>query len=86
MKPGPVKLSVVITSLDGCVNLERCLPALMAQSFLNFEVVIALCGSLDGSLSVLEVLRRRLPFKLVVIALERVPEVALRSTQSAFPP
>ncbi len=67
-----MKLSVVMTSLDSCANLERCLPALMAQSFLEFEVVVAVRGSLDGSLSVLEMLRRRLPFKLVVIALKRV--------------
>jgi glycosyltransferase involved in cell wall biosynthesis len=72
VKPDPVKLSVVMTSLDACVNLERCLPALAVQSFLDFEVVIALRGSLDGSLTVLEILRRRLPFKLVVIALGRV--------------
>jgi glycosyltransferase involved in cell wall biosynthesis len=71
-KPDPVKLSVVMTSLDSCVNLERCLPALASQSFLEFELVIAVRGSLDGSLSVLEMLRRRLPFQLVVIALERV--------------
>jgi glycosyltransferase involved in cell wall biosynthesis len=68
-----VKLSVVMTSLDSCANLERCLPALTAQSFLEFELVIAVRGSLDGSLSVLEMLRRRLPFKLVVMALGRVP-------------
>jgi glycosyltransferase involved in cell wall biosynthesis len=67
-----VKLSVVMTSVDACVNLERCLPALASQSFLEFELVIAVRGSLDGSLSVLEMLRRRLPFQLVVIALERV--------------
>jgi glycosyltransferase involved in cell wall biosynthesis len=73
MKPASLKLSVVMTSADSCANLERCLPALMAQSFLEFEVVVAVRGSLDGSLSVLEMLRRRLPFKLVVIALERVP-------------
>lgn len=72
MKPVSLKLSVIMTSLDSCANLERCLPALMAQSFLEFEVVVAVRGSLDGSLSVLEMLRRRLPFKLVVIALERV--------------
>jgi glycosyltransferase involved in cell wall biosynthesis len=71
-KPNPVKLSMVMTSLDACANLERCLPALTEQSFLEFELVIAVRGSLDGSLSVLEMLRRRLPFKLVVIALERV--------------
>jgi glycosyltransferase involved in cell wall biosynthesis len=73
MKPASLKLSVVMTSANSCANLERCLPALMAQSFLEFEVVVAVRGSLDGSLSVLEMLRRRLPFKLVVIALERVP-------------
>jgi glycosyltransferase involved in cell wall biosynthesis len=67
-----VKLSVVMTSLDSGANLERCLPALTAQSFLEFELVVAVRGSLDGSLSVLEMLRRRLPFKLLVIALERV--------------
>jgi glycosyltransferase involved in cell wall biosynthesis len=72
VKPASLKLSVIMTSLDSCANLERCLPALIAQSFLEFEVVIAVRGSLDGSLTVLEMLRRRLPFKLVPIALERV--------------
>jgi glycosyltransferase involved in cell wall biosynthesis len=72
-KPEPVKLSVMMTSQDACANLERCLPALTLQSFLEFELVIAVRGSLDGSLSVLEMLRRRLPFKLVVVALGRVP-------------
>jgi GT2 family glycosyltransferase len=72
VKPASFKLSVVMTSLDSCANLERCLPALTLQSFLEFELVIAVRGSLDGSLSVLETLHRRLPFKLAVIALERV--------------
>ena len=76
MKPDPVKLSVVMTSVDGCANLERCLPALASQSFLDFEVVIAVRGSLDGSLTVLEILRRRLPFKLTVVALGRVSNSA----------
>jgi glycosyltransferase involved in cell wall biosynthesis len=67
-----VKLSVVMTSADSCTNLERCLPALTLQSFLEFELVIAVRGSLDGSLSVLEMFRRRLPFELVVIALKYV--------------
>ena len=79
MKPNPVKLSVVMTSLDARVNLERCLPALAAQSFLDFEVVIALRGSLDGSLTVLEMLRRRLPFKLEVVALGRVSNSVARA-------
>jgi GT2 family glycosyltransferase len=85
MKPASFKLSVVMTSTDSCANLERCLPALTSQSFLEFEVVVAVRDSLDGSLSVLEMLRRRLPFKLVVIALERVPNsVALsRATQAS---
>jgi glycosyltransferase involved in cell wall biosynthesis len=69
-----VKFSVVMTSLDACANLERCLPVLMTQSFLEFELVVAVRGSLDGSLSVLEMLGRRLPFKLVVVALERVSD------------
>ncbi len=67
-----MKLSIVMTSQDACTNLERCLPALAVQSFLNFELVIVLRGSLDGSLTVLEILRRRLPFKLEVVALGRV--------------
>jgi glycosyltransferase involved in cell wall biosynthesis len=72
VKPASFKLSVVMTTVDACANLERCLPALTAQSFLEFEVVVAVRGSLDGSLSVLEMLRRRLPFQFVVIALECV--------------
>jgi glycosyltransferase involved in cell wall biosynthesis len=74
-----VKLSVVMTSLDGCANLERCLTALTLQSFLEFELVVAVRGSLDGSLTVLEMLCRRLPFKLVVVALERVSNSAALS-------
>ena len=74
-----MKLSVVMTSLDGCTNLERCVPGLVAQSFLDFELVVVLRGSLDGSLSVLEMLGRRLPFKLVVVALGRVSESAALS-------
>ena len=88
MKPDPVKLSMVMTSQDGCANLERCLPALALQSFLEFELVVAVCGSLDGSLSVLEMLRRRLPFQLVVIALERDPSLSAtalaRKTYGSF--
>jgi glycosyltransferase involved in cell wall biosynthesis len=73
-----MKLSVVMTSSDGCANLERCLPALRLQSFLEFELVVAVRGSLDGSLSVLEAFRRRLPFKLEVVSLGRVSTLEAR--------
>lgn len=52
MKGGPEAVaSVILVNWNGRANLERCLPALAAQTRRDFEVVVADNGSSDGSLA-----------------------------------
>ena len=62
-------LSVIVPTHNRLKLLEGCLAALEAQSFTDFEVVVAVDGSTDGSVTMLESVKRRAPFKLEVLVL-----------------
>jgi GT2 family glycosyltransferase len=51
-------VSVVIANWNGRSHLERCLPALEAQTLDSFEVIVVDNGSIDGSV---QMLRSRFP-------------------------
>jgi len=43
------RVSVVVVNWNGLPHLQRCLPALLAQTFTDFEVILVDNGSTDGS-------------------------------------
>jgi GT2 family glycosyltransferase len=48
------RCSVIVANWNGRSDLERCLPALRAQTFIDFEAIVVDNGSSDGSLELLE--------------------------------
>lgn len=71
MSGGETGLAVLIAAHDQHEPLRRCLDSLVAQTQdpVDFEVIVADCGSSDGSPEVLEALKT--PFELRVLKLER---------------
>lgn len=63
------KISVIVPTFNRRALLEGCLKALTAQTFTDFEVIVAVDGSTDGTVALLESLRRRAPYRLEVLAL-----------------
>ena len=68
MTPAP-KISVIVPTHNRRALLEGCLSALTAQTLDHFEVIVAVDGSSDGTLALLESLKRRSAYPLEVIAL-----------------
>jgi glycosyltransferase involved in cell wall biosynthesis len=62
-------LSIVIPTHNRLKALEACLAALEAQTYQDFEVVVAVDGSTDGSVTMLESVKRRAAFPMVVLVL-----------------
>ena len=65
----PPKISVIVPTHDRRALLEGCLAALTAQSFTDFEVIVAVDGSTDGTVALLESIKRRSSYHLEVLAL-----------------
>ena len=63
------QLSVIVPTHNRRALLEGCLAALAAQSFDDFEVIVAVDGSTDGSVAVLESIKRRSAQHVEVLAL-----------------
>lgn len=74
-----MKLSVIIPTHDRRALLERVLAGLEAQTYRDFEVIVAVDGSTDGTTTLLEAIRRRDPFTLVVIALPQGGQARARN-------
>lgn len=74
-----MKLSVVTPTHDRMAMLERALAGLEAQTYRDFEAVIAVDGSTDGTLAMLEALGRRAGFGLTVIPLEQGGQARARN-------
>jgi glycosyltransferase involved in cell wall biosynthesis len=62
-------ISVIVPTFNRLELLERCLSALEVQTYREFEVVVAVDGSTDGSVTLLESVKRRAPFALTVLVL-----------------
>ncbi len=62
-------LSIIVPTFNRRALLEGCLSALSGQTFTDFEVIVAVDGSTDGTVAVLESIKRRSPYHLEVLAL-----------------
>lgn len=65
----PPQISVIVPTHHRRALLEGCLTALTAQSFTDFEVIVAVDGSTDGTVALLESIKRRSSYQLEVLAL-----------------
>lgn len=70
MTPAP-KISVIVPTHNRRALLEGCLAALAAQTFDDFEVIVAVDGSTDGTVALLESVKRRSAYQLEVLALSQ---------------
>ena len=72
-------LSVIIPTFNRMALLEKCLSALEAQTWREFEVVVAVDGSTDGTLALLEAVKHRQPFPLTVLSNPQAGRSAARN-------
>ena len=63
------QLSIIVPTFNRRATLEGCLAALTAQTFDDFEVIVAVDGSTDGTVALLTSLERRSAHHLEVLAL-----------------
>lgn len=87
MTPAP-SISVIVPTHNRRAPLEGCLAALTAQTFDDFEVIVAVDGSTDGTLALLESVKRRSAYRLEVLALahggrSKARNAALRAARGA---
>lgn len=81
-------ISVIVPTHNRRALLEGCLVALSAQSFDDFEVIVAVDGSGDGTVALLESVKRRSAYPLEVLALahggrSRARNAALKAARGA---
>jgi glycosyltransferase involved in cell wall biosynthesis len=74
-----MKLSVITPTHNRMGLLEGLLLSLETQTYDNFEVVVAVDGSTDGTLALLEAYKRRVPFGLEVLVLLGLGRAAARN-------
>ncbi len=78
-----MKLSVITPTHNRMLLLEQLLQSLEQQTYLDFEVVIAVDGSSDGTLTMLEAYKRRQTLQLEVVILNGVGRAAARNAAIA---
>jgi glycosyltransferase involved in cell wall biosynthesis len=64
-----MRLSLITPTRDRMALLEGLLRSLESQTYRDFEIIVAVDGSTDGTLTLLESIKRRNPFSLEIIAL-----------------
>jgi glycosyltransferase involved in cell wall biosynthesis len=74
-----MKLSVITPTHNRMGLLEQLLVSLEAQTYPDFEVLVAVDGSTDGTLALLEAYKRRVPFTLEVLVLFGLGRAAARN-------
>lgn len=74
-----MKLSVITPTFNRRDLLERVLKSLEAQTWTDFEWVVAVDGSTDGTLVLLEVARKRAAFPILALALENGGQARARN-------
>ena len=74
-----MKISVITPTHNRMALLEKLLQSLEQQTHLDFEVVIAVDGSTDGTLTLLEVMKRRAKLKLEVLILPQGGQARARN-------
>ncbi len=78
-----MKLSVITPTHNRMVLLEQLLVSLELQSISDFEVVVAVDGSADGTLAMLEAFKRRSVLVVEVVVLDGVGRAAARNAAIA---
>ena len=63
------QLSIIVPTFNRRASLEACLTALTAQTFTDFEVIVAVDGSTDGTVALLTSFERHSPYPMDVLAL-----------------
>jgi glycosyltransferase involved in cell wall biosynthesis len=74
-----MKLSVITPTHNRMGLLEGLLKSLEAQTYTDFEVVVAVDGSSDGTLTLLEAYKRRARFELEVLVLPQGGQAKARN-------
>ncbi len=74
-----VKLSVIIPTHNRMVLLEQLLNSLEVQTYSDFEVVVAVDESTDGTLTMLEAIKRRSQMKLEFLVLQQGGQAKARN-------
>jgi glycosyltransferase involved in cell wall biosynthesis len=72
-------LSVIIPTHNRMNLLEKCMAALELQTWKEFEVVVTVDGSTDGTLALLEAVNHRQPFPLTVLSHSQAGRSAARN-------
>ncbi len=75
-----MKLSVITPTHNRMLLLEQLLQSLEQQTYLDFEVVIAVDGSSDGTLTMLEAYKRRQTLQLEILVLQQGGQARARNT------
>jgi GT2 family glycosyltransferase len=81
-----MKVSIVIPSWNGRRHLEKCLPAVFAQTFPYFEVIVVDNASTDGSV---ELVQRRFPQANLIVnksnlGFAAANNIAIRATSAPY--
>lgn len=74
-----MQISVITPTHNRMALLEKLLNSLEQQTYTDFEVVIAVDGSTDGTLTLLEVIKRRAKLKLEVLVLPQGGQARARN-------
>jgi glycosyltransferase involved in cell wall biosynthesis len=74
-----MKISVITPTHNRMALLEQLLGSLEQQTHTDFEVVVAVDGSTDGTLTLLEVIKRRAKLKLEVLNLPQGGQAKARN-------
>lgn len=82
MEPNPPALSVIVPSLNGVQKLPRFLAALEKQTFTDFELIIVLDGSTDGSKALLA--QSKTSFPVVVVEQANQGRAGARNTAAKY--
>ena len=59
-----MEISIILPTYNNLVELIRCLESLAVQSFRNFEVVVSVDGSTDGTVIFMDNIHGRFPFPI----------------------
>lgn len=73
------RVSIIIPTFNSQETIERALQSVHAQSFTDYEVIVADDGSADGTLDVLRSCQKNLPIKIVEHGQRKGPAAARNS-------
>ena len=74
-----MKLSVIVPTHNRMAWLEQLLNSLETQTYSDFEVIVAIDGSTDGTLAMLEAVKRRSQIRLELLVLPQGGQAKARN-------